>query len=126
MDSEFIADPAPMPVTDAFPRINLILVFLFYLSSDDGGLWLVRQLNKVVFQGHKLLAFPEVISATIARRKKGFNLFFPEFKCINMDFKHCRCQIKWTNQMDCILLTSPIGYFSIDKAKNLSFPFWIL
>lgn len=28
--------------------------------------------------------------------------------------------------MDCILLTWPIGYFSTDKVKNISFLFWIL
>lgn len=68
-------------------------------------------LNKVVFRGHKLLAFPEVTWVTVAWRKNVFNLLFPEVKCISMDFKCCCCQIKWNHQMDCILLTWPIHYW---------------
>lgn len=107
MDSEFIADPAPMPITMHFQDSTLFWPFFFFLFCllMIGLYNLVRELNEVVFQGHKILAFPEVIWATIAQRKKGFNPFFPEVKHINMDFKHCHCPIKW-NQSNGLYFTN--------------------
>lgn len=39
MDSEFFADPVPMPITDALPRINLGLAFCFHFCLPMTGFY---------------------------------------------------------------------------------------